>query len=546
MAPYVGAADIAMMYSITDVAGLNRISRVVLGNAANAVAGMAGHPVPSSADDLPAAGLTMFGVTTPLVTQLVEALAGRYDPLVFHATGTGGRSMEKLVGSGLITAVLDMTTTEVADLLVGGVFPAGPDRFDVVAQTGVPYVGSCGALDMVNFGAKTTVPAQFADRLLHVHNPEVTLMRTTVDENVGFGEFIASKLNACDGPVRFLLPEGGVSLLDAPGQAFWDPDADTALFATIEELVAQTADRQVRRVPCNINDAEFAAAAMRAFDEVTVAMTARAAILERFAGMIEQRVPIVGGGAGTGLSAKWEEAGGIDLIVIYNSGRYRMAGRGSLAGLLAYGNANEIVVEMAREVLPVVKNTPVLAGVNGTDPFLLRDVFLRQLRDLGFAGVQNFPTVGLIDGIFRQNLEETGMGYGLEVEMIGAARQLDLLTTPYVFSADDAAAMTAAGADVIVCHMGLTTGGSIGAETAKTLDDCVGLIDEWTAAARAVRDDVIVLCHGGPIAEPADAEFVLQRADRLHGFYGASSMERLPVEQALKAQTEAFKSVRFA
>jgi predicted TIM-barrel enzyme len=271
----------------------------------------------------------------------------------------------------------------------------------------------------------------------------------------------------------------------------------------------------------------------------------RQEILDRFATMIDQRVPIVGGGAGTGLSAKWEEAGGIDLIVIYNSGRYRMAGRGSLAGLLAYGNANEIVVEMASEVLPVVDHTPVLAGVNGTDPFLLRDVFLRELLDLGFAGVQNFPTVGLIDGIFRQNLEETGMGYGLEVEMIGAARQLDLLTTPYVFSADDAAAMTDAGADIIVCHMGLTTGGSIGAETAKTLDDCVGLIDEWSAAARAVREDVIVLCHGGPIAEPADAEYVLQRADRLHGFYGASSMERLPVEQALKVQTEAFKAVRF-
>jgi predicted TIM-barrel enzyme len=275
-------------------------------------------------------------------------------------------------------------------------------------------------------------------------------------------------------------------------------------------------------------------------------MTGRIEILERFARMIEQRVPIVGGGAGTGLSAKWEEAGGIDLIVIYNSGRYRMAGRGSLAGLLAYGNANEIVVEMAREVLPVVNHTPVLAGVNGTDPFLLGDPFLRQLRDLGFAGVQNFPTVGLIDGIFRQNLEETGMGYGLEVEMIGAARQLDLLTTPYVFSADDAAAMTGAGADIIVCHMGLTTGGSIGAETAKSLDDCVALIDEWSGAARGVRDDVIVLCHGGPIAEPADAQYVLQRADRLHGFYGASSMERLPVEQALKAQTEAFKAVRFA
>ena len=229
--------------------------------------------------------------------------------------------------------------------------------------------------------------------------------------------------------------------------------------------------------------------------------------------MIERRVPIVGGGAGTGLSAKWEEAGGIDLIVIYNSGRYRMAGRGSLAGLLAYGNANEIVVEMAREVLPVVKHTPVLAGVNGTDPFYLPRRVPRRAADLGFAGVQNFPTVGLIDGVFRQNLEETGMGYGLEVEMIAAARELDLLTTPYVFSADDAAAMTEAGADIIVCHMGLTTGGSIGAETAKSLDDCVALIDEWAAAAREVRDDVIVLCHGGPIAEPADAEYVLRRAD---------------------------------
>jgi predicted TIM-barrel enzyme len=275
-------------------------------------------------------------------------------------------------------------------------------------------------------------------------------------------------------------------------------------------------------------------------------VTARAVILERFATMIDQRVPIVGGGAGTGLSAKWEEAGGIDLIVIYNSGRYRMAGRGSLAGLLAYGNANEIVVEMAREVLPVVRHTPVLAGVNGTDPFLLRDVFLRQLLDLGFAGVQNFPTVGLIDGVFRQNLEETGMGYGLEVEMIAAARELDLLTTPYVFSAEDAVAMTEAGADIIVCHMGLTTGGSIGAETAKDLDDCVALIDEWAGAARDVRDDVIVLCHGGPIAEPADAEYVLRRANVIHGFYGASSMERLPVEQALEAQTEAFKAVKFS
>ena len=275
-------------------------------------------------------------------------------------------------------------------------------------------------------------------------------------------------------------------------------------------------------------------------------MISRQAVLERFAGMIERRIPIVGGGAGTGLSAKWEEAGGIDLIVIYNSGRYRMAGRGSLAGLLAYGNANEIVVDMAREVLPVVQHTPVIAGVNGTDPFYIPAVFLADLQRLGFAGVQNFPSVGLIDGLFRQNLEETGMGYGLEVDMIATARELDLLTTPYVFSASDAVAMTEAGADIIVCHMGLTTGGSIGADTAKTLDDCVALIDEWAAAARQVRRDVIVLCHGGPIATPADAEYVLRRAERIHGFYGASSMERLPVEQALQTQTEQFKAVTFS
>jgi predicted TIM-barrel enzyme len=271
----------------------------------------------------------------------------------------------------------------------------------------------------------------------------------------------------------------------------------------------------------------------------------REQLMARFNEMVERREPIVGGGAGTGLSAKWEEAGGIDLIVIYNSGRYRMAGRGSLAGLLAYGNANEIVVDMAREVLPVVRHTPVLAGVNGTDPFYLPTVFLEDLKRMGFAGVQNFPTVGLIDGVFRANLEETGMGYGLEVDMIRMARELDLLTTPYVFGEDDAAAMAEAGADIVVCHMGLTTGGSIGAETALTLDDCVDNVNRWGAAARAARSDVLVLCHGGPIAEPEDAAYVLQRADVVHGFYGASSMERLPTEQALKAQTEAFKAVTF-
>ena len=271
----------------------------------------------------------------------------------------------------------------------------------------------------------------------------------------------------------------------------------------------------------------------------------RTTILRKFQGMVERRVPIVGGGAGTGLSAKCEEAGGIDLIIIYNSGRYRMAGRGSAAGLLAYGNANEIVKDMAREVLPVVRSTPVLAGVNGTDPFVLMPQFLAELKAMGFSGVQNFPTIGLFDGVMRASFEETGMGYGLEVDMIREAHQLDLLTTPYVFNPDEARAMTAAGADIVVAHMGVTVGGSIGASTAKTLDTCIGLIDDIAAAALAVRPEVIVLCHGGPIATPEDAQYVLKRTQTCHGFYGASSMERLPTEVALTEQTRRFKSVQF-
>jgi predicted TIM-barrel enzyme len=269
----------------------------------------------------------------------------------------------------------------------------------------------------------------------------------------------------------------------------------------------------------------------------------RTQLLDKFRQQIKAKIPIIGGGAGTGLSAKCEEAGGIDLIVIYNSGRYRMAGRGSLAGLLAYGNANEIVLDMAREVLPVVKHTPVLAGVNGTDPFCNFDHFLDHLKALGFAGIQNFPTVGLIDGTFRANLEETGMGYALEVDLVRLARSKDMLTTPYVFSVDDARAMTEAGADIIVAHMGLTTGGAIGADTARTLEACVDEINAIATAARSVNPDIIVLCHGGPIAEPEDARFILQKCPGCHGFYGASSMERLPVEKALIAQTQAFKNI---
>jgi len=270
----------------------------------------------------------------------------------------------------------------------------------------------------------------------------------------------------------------------------------------------------------------------------------RTEILARFRQKIAEGKPIIGGGAGTGISAKFEEAGGIDLIVIYNSGRFRMAGHGSLAGLLPYGDANAIVMEMAREVLPVVRHTPVLAGVCGTDPMRLMDRFLAGVKAAGFAGVQNFPTVGLFEGSIRLNFEETGFGYDKEVEMVRLAREMDLLTTPYAFTPDEAARMTEAGCDILVCHMGLTTKGSIGARTAKTLEDCVGLIDAMTDAAKSVRGDVIVLCHGGPIAEPDDAAMILANCKAVDGFYGASSMERLPTERAIREQTEAFVGLR--
>ena len=275
-----------------------------------------------------------------------------------------------------------------------------------------------------------------------------------------------------------------------------------------------------------------------------MARIARQDILNKLHAQARRGEPIIGGGAGTGLSAKCEEAGGIDLIVIYNSGRYRMAGRGSLAGLMAYGNANEIVLDMAREVLPVVKHTPVLAGVNGTDPFLIKEHFLKQLIELGFSGIQNFPTVGLFDGTIRAQLEETGMGYGLEVEVIEAAHEMDLLTTPYVFSEQNARDMAEAGADIIVCHLGLTAGGAVGAQTALRLDQCVPLVDAWAKAARSVNPDVLVLCHGGPVATPEDAHYVLKRSSGCNGFYGASSMERLPTEIALTETTRKFKSIK--
>jgi predicted TIM-barrel enzyme len=270
----------------------------------------------------------------------------------------------------------------------------------------------------------------------------------------------------------------------------------------------------------------------------------RQQVLQRLRNVISGGRPIIGGGAGTGISAKFEEAGGVDLIIIYNSGRYRMAGRGSLSGLMPYGDANAIVIEMASEVLTIVQNTPVLAGVCGTDPFRQMPVFLKQVADTGFSGVQNFPTVGLIDGLFRKNLEETGMGFGLEVDMIRLAHEMDLLTTPYCFNADDAVAMARAGADIVVAHLGLTTKGSIGATTAVTLEDAPKKVQEIADAAKRVNKDVIMLCHGGPISEPADAEYVLARTEGIHGFYGASSMERLPVEKAITGTMKEYKAIK--
>jgi len=271
----------------------------------------------------------------------------------------------------------------------------------------------------------------------------------------------------------------------------------------------------------------------------------RQEVLARLRKQIDKGLPIIGAGAGTGISAKFEEEGGVDLIVIYNSGRFRMAGRGSLSGCMPYGDANAIVMEMAGEVLTIVRDTPVLAGVCGTDPFRQMAVFLKQVKDIGFSGVQNFPTVGLCDGLFRRNLEETGMGYGLEVDMIRKAHEMDMLTTPYAFNPEEARAMTKAGADVVVAHMGLTTKGAIGASTAVSLEEAPKKVQEICDAAKKINKDVIVLCHGGPISMPDDAEYVLQRTQGVHGFYGASSMERLPVETAIKKQMQDFKAVRF-
>lgn len=584
--PYIGTSDLVLIPSVVDVCGLNSVSKVVFSNAGASFAGMVlgrlrTSPTPSEEGKC-TVGITMFGVTTPCVNAVQRMLTREgYETLVFHATGVGGRAMESLVKQGFIQGVMDVTTTEVADHVVGGVMACDSSRFDVIIEKGIPLVLSVGALDMVNFGGRDTIPSHFRTRKIHVHNEQVSLMRTTVEENKKFARFIADKLNKSTSKVRVCLPEKGVSALDAPGMPFWDQEASGALINELQSLIQANEDRQVNKYPHHINDPEFAEALVASFLDIcpiTYAPRSETAstgehdvltkperipyspknfpnanpetleqtqgILGRLREQIEKGIAIIGGGAGTGISAKFEEAGGIDLIVIYNSGRFRMAGRGSLAGLLPFADANAVVLEMANEVLPVVKEVPVLAGVCATDPFRRMDYFLKQLESIGFVGVQNFPTVGLFDGNFRQNLEETGMGYGLEVEMIAEAHKMGLLTTPYAFNPTEGEEMAKAGADIIVAHMGLTTSGNIGAKTAVSMEESVVRVQAIADAARRFNPDIIVLCHGGPISGPEEAEYVLKRTKGcVHGFYGASSMERLPVEQAITSTVQKYKSI---
>ncbi|XP_071731341.1 toMV susceptible protein tm-1(GCR26)-like isoform X2 [Rutidosis leptorrhynchoides] len=587
--PYVGTSDLILFPSVVDICGINNVSRVVLSNASAAFAGMVSGRVmeskKASNNDKFTVGLTMFGVTTPCVNAVKERLNKEgYETLVFHATGVGGRAMEELVRDGFIQGVLDITTTEVADHVVGGVMACDESRFDAIIEKKIPFVLSVGALDMVNFGAMDTIPKNFQQRKIFEHNEQVSLMRTTEEENKKFAAFIARKLNKSSSKIRVCLPEIGISALDAPGKPFYDTKATGALIEELKRLIEPTDDRKVKLYQYHINDTEFAKALVDSFLEihkkpnvssqtqrVTESDNARTvpskiyttvsynltdfpdakpetlqrtqSVLQMLRDQIRQGKPIIGAGAGTGISAKFEEAGGVDLIVLYNSGRFRMAGRGSLAGLLPFADANAIVVDMANEVLPVVKEVAVLAGVCGTDPFRRMDHFLRQLESIGFCGVQNFPTVGLFDGNFRQNLEETGMGYGLEVEMVSKAHKMGLLTTPYAFNEDESIEMTKAGADIIVAHMGLTTSGSIGAKTAVSLEESVIRVQAIADAAHKINPDAIVLCHGGPISGPSEAEFILKNTNGVHGFYGASSLERLPVEQAIKGTVQQYKSI---
>ncbi|XP_063949826.1 toMV susceptible protein tm-1(GCR26) isoform X2 [Daucus carota subsp. sativus] len=568
--PYVGTSDLILFPSVVDICGINKVSRAVLSNAGAAFAGMVIGKIERlkeacSDDEKFTVGITMFGVTTPCVTAVKDRLNKEgFETLVFHATGVGGRAMEDLVKGGFIQGVLDITTTEVADYVVGGVMACDSSRFVATLENKVPLVLSVGALDMVNFGAKGTVPSEFQQRKTYEHNEQVTLMRTTDEENKKIASFIADRLNNSSSKICVCLPEKGISALDAAGKPFFDPDTTHILINELKSLIKVNEDRQIKILPYHINDPEFANELVDSFlkifkcvkghnhhqavskpdEDLKIETLQRTqTILQQLKNQIKAGKPIIGAGAGTGISAKFEEAGGVDLIVLYNSGRFRMAGRGSLAGLLPFADANAIVLDMANEVLPVVKEVPVLAGVCGTDPFRRMDYFLKQLESIGFSGVQNFPTVGLFDGNFRQNLEETGMGYSLEVEMIGKAHKMGFLTTPYAFNKEESDAMAKAGASIIVAHMGLTTSGSIGAKTSVSLEESVSRVQAIADAAHRINPGTIVLCHGGPISGPEEAEFILKRTTGVHGFYGASSLERLPVEQAIKTTVQRYKAI---
>ena len=463
--------------------------------------------------------------------------------------------MESLADSGLLAGFIDLTTTEVADMLVGGVFPCDGDRFGAAIRTGLPYVGSVGAMDMVNFGPRDTVPGEISQAAASsIHNPNVTLMRTTPDENRAIGEWIGERLNQMEGPVRLLLPEGrrlrarrAGQALPRPGgrrgavrgaRADGPPDAASGASSASRRTSTTTPSSRRRRRRSSPSD--------RAARGEPDAASRAPGDPGKFQAMKEARRPIIGGGAGTGPVRQMR---GGRRHRPHRHLQFRPiphGGRGSLAGLLAYGNANEIVREMAHEVLPVVKRTPVLAGVNGTDPFCLFDPFLDDLKRLGFSGVQNFPTVGLIDGILRANLEETGMSYALEVEMIALARAKDMLTTPYVFSAADAAAMAKAGADIIVCHLGLTTGGAIGAQTGRKLEGLPGA-DRRMGGGRARCQSAGRSCSrmAAPWPSRRTPNSSCRSTRHCHGFYGASSMERLPTERAMADQTRQFKAITF-
>ncbi|GJN28805.1 hypothetical protein PR202_gb16972 [Eleusine coracana subsp. coracana] len=454
-APYIGTSDLVLFPSVVDICGINSVSHVILSNAAAAFAGM------------------IHGILMA---------SNEPDEMVAKPT-VGGKAMEELVRGGFIQGVLDITTTEVADHIVGGVMPCDESRFDAIIENKIPLVLSVGALDMVNFGARDTIPAAFVDRKIQVHNEQVKLL-----------------------PYHINDPEFANALVDA----LLSMNLMISTSATQKNSTNRPKQDETSKESCSGQRTSDRSITLKTPEDFPDART---------------------------------EAGGVDLIVLYNSGRFRMAGRGSLAGLLPFADANAIVLDMANEVLPVVKGVPVLAGVCATDPFRRMDYFLRQLETIGFCGVQNFPTVGLFDGNFRKNLEETGMGYSLEVEMISRAHNMGFLTTPYAFNPEEATAMAKAGAHIIVAHMGLTTAGSIGAKTAVTLDDSVVRVQAIADAALAINPDIIVLCHGGPISGPQEAEFILKNTNRVHGFYGASSMERLPVEQAITNTVREYKQI---